>query len=520
MRIALPQLNYHNGNISANHELMLQAIEKAKAEKADLIVFPELSVCGPFPGDWLEREDFVEECRLTVDKLASRCGRMAAIIGAPNLDAANGIMYNSAYFIQDGEVTDGVHKTILSDYGSFSESRYFVAGEENTPIRFKNQAIRILFDEYEADCIEKNDQLILHIGITPFTTASLEYRKNFLASISQKYHKPVLSVSRTGACTSIIFDGNSMVFNHKGMLCARLAGFKEDFAVIDTQKITPIPSVPEENSIQQTFRALVTGLRDFFFKNGFKQAVLGLSGGIDSAIVAALAAEALGAENVTGLLMPSGFSTGHSVKDAEDLVRNLGIHSHTLPIKNIYGQYLNTLSPLFKDLPFNLAEENLQARIRGMLVMAASNKFGYIALNTSNKSEAAVGYGTLYGDMCGSLAVIGDVYKTDIYKLARYINRSREIIPENTIKKAPSAELRPDQKDQDSLPDYQVLDPILKLYIEENLSAPDIVRKGYKPEVTRRVIQLVDRSEYKRAQCPPVLKISKKAFGSDRKMPF
>jgi NAD+ synthase (glutamine-hydrolysing) len=266
--------------------------------------------------------------------------------------------------------------------------------------------------------------------------------------------------------------------------------------------------------------ALVFGIRDYFQKQGFTKAILGLSGGIDSAVVAALAAEALGAEQVMGLLMPSRFSTDHSVKDAEDLAKNIGMPYATLPIKEIYEQYLSTLHPLFQGTPFNVAEENIQARIRGILVMAMSNKFGYTALNTSNKSEAAVGYGTLYGDLCGSLSVIGDVYKTDIYRLARHINKEKEIIPENTIVKAPSAELRPDQKDQDSLPEYDQLDAILRQYIEENQTQEQIIVQGFPKDIVQRVITLVNRNNYKRAQVPPIIKVSKKAFGNGRKYPY
>lgn len=522
MRLAIPQINYHTGNIRKNYDLMLEAIQKARAEKADLIVFPELAVCGPLPGDWLERESFIDECRLTVDRLAMACGPMAAIIGAPNLDATDGIMYNSAYFIQNGEVCDGVHKTVLSDYDIFDESRYFVAGEDNISIRFQNQNIRILFDEYETEYIEKSDHLVIFIGTTPFTTESLTYRQQVLKEISRKYAKPVLSLNFTGGATSVLFDGNSMIYDSRGNIVCKMQEFGEDFKIIDTRRFSAAASekIQQSSSIALMHKALVHGIRDYFEKHGFTRAVLGLSGGIDSAVVAALAAEALGPEKVYGLLMPSEYSSDHSVTDAVELAKNIGMQYEILPIKDIYNRYLEILSPLFKNSPFNVAEENLQARIRGALVMAFSNKFGNILLNTSNKSEAAVGYGTLYGDMCGSLAVIGDVYKTDIYKLADYINRNQIIIPENTIRKAPSAELRPNQKDRDSLPDYDTLDRILKLYLEENASAETIKSNGFAPELTDRILLLVERNEYKRAQCPPILKLSKKAFGSGRRMPF
>ncbi len=313
-----------------------------------------------------------------------------------------------------------------------------------------------------------------------------------------------------------------MVFNPKGELIRQLKEFEEDFFILDTQQINASPAIkrPQNNHIASIHKALVHGIRDYFYKHGFTKAILGLSGGIDSAVVAALTAEALGKENVFGLLMPSEFSTDHSVKDARDLAENIGMPYETIPIKPIYESYIQQLHPLFKDLPFNVAEENIQSRTRGMLVMAMSNKFGYIALNTSNKSEAAVGYGTLYGDLCGSLSVIGDVYKTDVYKLAQDINQKKSIIPENTITKAPSAELRPGQKDQDSLPDYPTLDRILMLYIEKNLSEEEIIKQGFTPELTRKIIGMVEFNNYKRAQCPPILKMSPKAFGSGRRMPF
>lgn len=522
MRIAVPQLNYHTGDIQKNYRIILEAIEKGRSEKADLIIFPELAICGPFSEDWLEREAFVNECRLSIDKLAEACGPMAAIIGAPNLDPLNGIMYNSAYFIQNGEVCDGVHKTVLSDYDVFDESRYFVAGENNTPIRFRNQNIRILFDEYEAEYIDRQDQFVLFIGLQPFTTKSLNYRKKILSEIAGKYNKPVLALNPVGGATSVLFDGNTLLYNSKGILVSQLKEFSEDFTVIDTTRLNALPPVktPVHSRISLIHQALVHGVRDYFYKHGFNKAVLGLSGGIDSAVVGALATEALGPENVTGILMPSAFSSGHSVTDAELLARNLEISYQIIPIGKIYDNYLEALSPLFKDLPFNIAEENLQARIRGALVMAASNKFGSILLNTSNKSEAAVGYGTLYGDMCGSLAVIADVYKTDVYRLAADINREKIIIPQNTIQKAPSAELRPGQKDQDSLPAYDLLDEILRLYLEDNLSAKQIVAEGFPPDIVEKIILLVKRNEYKRAQFAPVLKISKKAFGKGRRMPF
>lgn len=522
MLIALSQLNYTAGDIPGNCEKIITAVRKARQAKADLIVFPELAICGALPQDFLEREEFIDACRLAIEKIACECDHIAAVIGGPNLDITNGIMYNSAYFIQHGEVVDGVHKNILSDYDIFNESRYFVAGEDNTPLRYKNQNIRIIFDEYEAEFIEKNDDLVLYIGMSPFTTESAQKRREVLAALAGKYRKNILNVNHCGSYTSVLFDGLSMGFNEKGKQIYALKEFEEDFIIIDTRRLgqTPPLSYVQPEKIELLHRALVFGIRDYFHKHHFSKAVLGLSGGIDSAVVAALAAEALGPENVRGLLMPSIFSTDHSVSDAQKLAENIGMPYDIVPIKAIYEQYLNVLQPIFQEAPFNVAEENIQARIRGMLVMALSNKFGYIPLNTSNKSEAAVGYGTLYGDLCGSLGVIGDVYKSDIFRLARNINREREIIPEHTITKAPSAELRPGQKDQDSLPDYAQLDAILKRYIEVNESPENIIAEGYPQEIVHKIVNMVKRNEYKRAQCPPIIKVSTKAFGSGRKYPY
>lgn len=522
MQIAIAQLNYKAGDIQGNSEKIIAAIRQARKEKAELVVFPELAVCGALPQDWLEREEFINECRLAVENIASHCKQLAVILGAPNLDSNSGIMYNSAYFICDGEVVDGVHKNILSDYDIFNESRYFIAGEDNTPIRYKNQTIRIIFDEYEAEFIEPTDSFVLFIGMTPFTLESFKNKQQTFTSLARKYNKNIIAVNHCGGYTSVLFDGNSGVYNYKGKMVACLKAFDEDFRLIDTNNLgkEPTLSVSPDKKTALLQKALVMAIRDYFRKNGFTKAILGISGGIDSAIVASLATEALGPGQVLGLLMPSRYSTDHSLTDAEALARNLGISYETIAIKEIYDQYLHALQPAFQDQPFNVAEENLQARIRGMLVMAMSNKFGYIALNTSNKSEAAVGYGTLYGDLCGSLGVIGDVYKTEIYELAHYINRERIIIPEHTITKAPSAELRPGQTDQDSLPDYEQLDAILKLYLEENYSPEAIVNEGYTRETVEKIIHLVKRNEYKRAQCPPIVKVSKKAFGSGRKYPY
>lgn len=522
MKIAIPQLNYRVGDIPQNRDAIIAAIKNAKSKHAELVVFPEHAVCGAYPCDLLEREYFVNGCRLAIEQIAAACTGIAAIVGSPNLDAEDGVLYNAAFFMHDGEVRGGVNKSVLSDYDALDESRYFIADEENNALHLGQHKLRVLFDEYESNFVKKEDEIIIHIGVTPFTRESAAYRLNTFADLARKSGKPVIALNHVGGNGPLIFDGQTLVFNGRGELCHRLKAFEEDCAVVDTRNLRPLPQAggQAQDDIALVHDALILGIKDFFRKNGFKQAVLGLSGGIDSAVVAVLAAEALGNQNVLGVLMPSEFSTDHSVKDAEDLAKNLGIKTETLPIKSIYDSFLTTLKPVFGERPFNVAEENLQARVRGSLVMAISNKLGHILLNTSNKSEAAVGYGTLYGDMCGSLSVLGDVYKTDVYHLARHLNRDREVIPSNTLTKAPSAELHPGQKDQDSLPDYATLDGILKLYIEDNRSPQEIVAQGYAKETVERVLALANRCEYKRAQCPPILKISKKAFGSGRRMPL
>lgn len=522
MKIAIPQLNYRIGDIPQNRNAIIAAIQKAKAQGAEIVLFPEHAVCGAYPCDLLEREYFVNECRLAIEGIAAACKGIAAVVGSPNLDPEEGVLYNSAFFMYDGEVRGGVNKNILSDYDVMDESRYFIADEDNNALPFGQRKLRVLFDEYESGFVRKDDEMIIHIGVTPFTRESVAYRLNTFADLAKKSGKTVIALNHVGSNGALIFNGETLVFNGRGELCHRLKAFEEDFVIVDTRALRPLPAASRQavDDIALVHDALLLGIKDFFKKNNFKRAVLGLSGGIDSAVVAALATEALGKDNVLGILMPSEFSTEHSVKDALDLARNLGIKTETLPIKEIYDQFLSTLKPVFGDLPFNVAEENLQARARGMLVMAISNKLGHILLNTSNKSEASVGYGTLYGDLCGSLSVLGDIFKTDVYRLARYLNRKHELIPQNTMTKAPSAELHPGQKDQDSLPDYAVLDGILKLYLEDNQSPRQIEAAGFDMEIVKRVISMVNRNEYKRAQCPPCLKVSKKAFGSGRRMPL
>lgn len=521
MKIATPQINYEIGETYENRDRIITAIQEAASREADLVVFPELALCGAWPGDMLEREYYLNECLSALETIADTCRGVAALVGCPNWDPEDGILFNTLFLLQEGEITGEVSKAILSDYDVFDESRYFVGGDENTPLLFQDKQIRILFDEYEADAISPDDFLVIHVGATPFSAGSLSYRKETFGSMARTTRKPILSLNHTGANTSLIFDGNTLLFNTRGEIVGQGKSFEEELFIFDTREISSLPAIrTKPEKMEMIHAALLCGIRDYFRKNRLTRAVVGLSGGLDSAVVAALAVEALGSEAVQGILMPSPFSSGHSVSDAVQLADNLGISHYTLPIETAYNTLLDTLRPVFGERPFNVAEENLQARIRGMLLMAISNKFGSILLNTSNKSESAVGYGTLYGDMCGALSPLGDLYKTEVYELARYINRHREIIPVNTIQKAPSAELRPNQTDQDSLPDYPTLDIILKGFLEEDRPARDLIAAGYEAETVKKVIRLVQFNEYKRAQSPPVLKLSGKAFGSGRRMPL
>lgn len=544
MKVAIAQLNYHIGNFEQNTDKIISKIKEAKKENTDLIVFSELSVCGYPPFDLLERRNFIEKTIQAIDSIAKECIGIAAIVGAPSLNKGNGKnLFNSAYFLEDGEIKNVTNKTLLPDYDIFDEYRYFQQNEDFNIIEFKGHKIALTicedlwqeqpvdnsFDKtslYKIIPMEElnklNPDLMINIAASPFAHSKNKIRTEVLAQACIKYNLPLIYVNQIGAHTDLIFDGNSMLINKEGIVIKQLEELKEDIQYISTEEINKLSKISprEDNYIARIHDALVLGIKDYFGKTGFKTATLGLSGGIDSAVVVALAAEALGSENIRVLMLPSQFSSDHSIKDAVDLAENLNIKYDIVPIKDIYDKYENSLKDIFAGTEFNVAEENIQARIRGTLLMGISNKFGNILFNTTNKSEAAVGYGTLYGDMNGGLSVLGDVYKTDVFKLSKFINKDREIIPINTIVKPPSAELRPDQKDEDSLPPYDILDDILKLYIEQQLSKEDIIEKGYASEVVNRVIWLVNSNEYKRFQMAPVLRVCSKAFGTGRKIPL
>ena len=564
MKVALAQLNYHIGNFEENREKILRAIRQAAAQGADLVVFAELAVCGYPPRDFLEWDEFIDHCERSVELIAAECRGIAAILGAPsrNPNPKGKKLYNSAYLLKDGAVVTRVDKSLLPTYDVFDEYRYFEHNRDYSVIEFGGHriALTICEDLWNSDedplyvtspmdeLVRQQPSLMINIAASPFDYAHREARIKVLQANCRKYGLPLLYVNHTGSQTELIFDGGSLALDRRGRILGEMHYFREDLQVFETgpAEAAVAPEAPgpvevagttepgkvaggteasyasciADQAIGRIHQALLTGIRDYFHKSGFDKAILGMSGGIDSALVLALTCEALGEENVLAVLMPSEFSSDHSVRDSVEMVRLLGCKHEIISIRDIYDSFLKTLKPQFGDLPFGLAEENLQARARGTLLMALSNKFGYILLNTSNKSENAVGYGTLYGDMCGGLSVIGDLYKTQVFALARYLNRSRERIPHQIITKTPSAELRPGQKDSDSLPDYALLDQVLFQYIELKKTTEEIVKSGFEADLVRKILRMVNLSEYKRYQVPPILRVSPKAFGMGRRIPI
>lgn len=545
MKISVAQLNYKIGDFEKNKNLICEAIRQAKGENADLIVFSELCIPGYPPLDLLDRYDFIIKCSQTVDAIAAECKGIAAIVGSPTLNnnPSGKKLYNSALLLSEGKVIFTEHKSLLPTYDIFDEYRYFEPARKFSVFEFKGVKLAIticedLWDEQPFDnefeksrlyTISPGDELslqkpdiLINISASPFSYSKIESKENIFRSKAIKYKIPVIMVNQIGANTELIFEGASHIFNSKGEIIDRLPFFEECIRSYELDEI--VSAKPSLQQVPDTVRlmhdALVTGVRDYFSKTGFKKAILGLSGGIDSAVVLCIAARALGKENMHVLLMPSRYSTDHSVNDAVKLAVNLGVGYDIISIEKPFTAFESVFEPVFKNLPTDITEENIQARTRAVLLMAYSNKFGHILLNTSNKSEAAVGYGTLYGDMAGGLSVIGDVYKTDVYRIAGYINRESEIIPANIITKLPSAELRPDQLDSDSLPLYDSLDKILYKYIELQKNADAIIGEGADGATVHRVIRMINMNEYKRYQAPPVLRISSKAFGAGRRMPL
>ena len=554
MKICIAQQNYHIGNFEQNTEKILGAIEAAKNQGADLILFSEMSVCGYPARDFVEFEDFINKCYQSIDVIKQAADTIGVLIGSParNPNKKGKDLYNAAFFLYEQKVVAEIHKTLLPTYDVFDENRYFEPADEWKVIAFKGQKLAITICEdiwnlgdnplYRICPMDKMmDQapnILLNLSASPFDYTHDEDRKATIKSNVLKYKIPLFYCNAVGSQTEIVFDGSSLVFDKDANLCGALPMFESALATFEcnddgtinapilepanrmpNKELNPITLMPTLN-IEQVYQALVLGVKDYFNKMGFTKAIIGSSGGIDSAVTLAIACEALGKENVHAVLMPSPYSTDHSVNDAVALSQNLDNKYDIIPIKEVYEQFLATLKPLFKDLPFSLAEENIQSRSRGNILMAIANKFGYILLNTSNKSELATGYGTLYGDMAGGLGVLGDCYKLQVYELAKYINRHQEIIPTNIITKAPSAELRPNQKDSDSLPDYAVLDQILYQYIERRANPNDIKALGFDNALVDRTLKMVNNNEYKRNQFCPIIRISPKAFGVGRRMPI
>ncbi|MCI0447434.1 NAD+ synthase [bacterium] len=539
MKIALGQINTTVGALESNSRKMLDYVAQAKG-KADVILFPELAIPGYPPKDLLELSGFVEANVRTLNQFAEQIEGIVVIVGfaEPNRRPQGKPCFNSAAIIRDRKII-GVHrKSLLPTYDVFDEGRYFEPSETQDLVQLLGTPVGVTVCEdvwndkdsfprplYQIDPLQiqvnMGAEYIMNISASPYHQEKWEERHKLLQNEARKYGKFVIYLNLVGGNDELIFDGRSVIFSPQGEVMARAKDFEEDLLIFDLNSKEPIIRSSSMSKIENAKKALVLGIRDYVSKCGFSKVHMGLSGGVDSAVTCALAVEALGPESVFGVLMPSQYSSEHSVTDAVALAKNLGIRHEIIPIKKIFDTYREDLRPIFKNASEDVTEENLQARVRGNLLMALSNKYNLLLLSTGNKSELAVGYTTLYGDSCGGLAVISDVPKTMVYELAKYINRDREIIPLNTITKPPSAELRPGQKDSDSLPPYEVLDPILEAYIEDNLDVDQIVQRTKADrELVRKSLLMVDRAEYKRKQLPIGLKITSKAFGFGRRMPI
>ncbi len=537
MKIALAQINTTVGDLAGNEAKIFAAYRRGVEAGADIVVMPELTTTGYPPRDLLLKKEFITQNLAVVERLAAATGKTALLVGYVGINHSRPgrSLTNEVALLQNGKIVAARSKTLLPTYDVFDEDRYFQPATSNLPVTFNGQTVglticediwndenfwpeRLYQNNPPMELIAGGTKILFNVSASPWSLGKDKVRHEMLLSLARKSRTPIVFCNLIGGNDELIFDGGSMVFNSAGQLIARAKKFEEDFLVVDldsAKAVTP-DSSPEIARIEN---ALVLGLRDYFQKCGFKSAVLGLSGGIDSAVVACLAAAALGKENVRGVSLPSEFSSQHSLDDARILAERLGIQYDVIPIQTVFAGAKHELKKVFAGRGEDTTEENIQARLRGVLLMAMSNKFGSLLLTTGNKSELGVGYCTLYGDMCGGLAVISDVPKTMVYDLAKWINRAQEIIPLSSITKPPSAELRPDQCDQDSLPSYEILDAILDQYVVQSLSLADIVAAGFDEAVVRKVIRLIDLSEYKRRQAAPGLKVTSKAFGVGRRFP-
>jgi NAD+ synthase (glutamine-hydrolysing) len=543
MKIAIAQINATIGDFEGNRRRILSFSGKAKEKEAELVVFPELSLCGYPPMDLLDHNAFVEENRKSLRLLQQELPEEVAVaVGYVdvNHEMAGKPLQNSVAILKGGEVIFRQAKTLLPTYDVFDEARYFEPAKSREVVEIGGERLGfaicedIWWEQEPApgtrypidpvqDFLDRGATLIVSPSASPFFSGKLETRFSLLSRIGKSSGVPVLYANTVGGNDSLVFDGYSMATDSKGNLVKLAAGFLEELMVLDTRELREggltAQQLPE-NRWGDIYEALKLGLKDYLAKTGFSRVHLGLSGGVDSALVATIAADALGSENVEVFLLPSQYSSSGSITDAEELAKNLGVKTRTAEIKDIFQSFLTVLEPHFENRPHDVAEENIQARIRGTVLMGYSNKFGSLLLTTGNKSELAVGYCTLYGDMSGGLGVIGDLLKTEVYELCRYINREKEIIPKAILTKAPSAELRPEQRDDESLPPYDILDQILRSYLIGNKTRKEIVAEGFDPEIVEQILNLVGRSEYKRRQAPPVLKVSPKAFGNGRRMPI
>lgn len=543
MKIALAQINTTVGAIAGNVEKTVATLEHARDLGADLVLFPELSITGYPPKDLLQRPSFIMRNQEGLRQIVRATEHLpAAVVGFADYDGTHegtGV-YNAAALCANGQIVSVHHKMLLPTYDVFDEGRYFDPAFDNEVVDFKGVRLGISICEdiwndtlywrqrgrrrYKCDPIEElakqNFDLLLNISASPYWESKRELKREMFGATARRYGKPLLHVNLVGGNDSLVFDGWSNVFGADGNIVAQARDFEESIIVYDTETGQGPTEPIREEEIARICETLTLGLGDYVAKCGFRSTVVGLSGGIDSAVTAALAVRALGADRVLGVAMPSEFSSEHSVEDARALAANLGIEFRTIPIRSVYHSYLQLLEPHFGGKAFDATEENLQARIRGNILMALSNKYGHLVLSTGNKSEMAVGYCTLYGDMSGGLAVLSDVPKTMVYELADFLNRDGELIPRSSITKAPSAELRPDQFDTDSLPPYEILDPIIRAYIEEHLDVEKIAERGFDPATVARIAGMIDRNEYKRQQAATGLKVTSRAFGYGRRMPI
>ena len=539
MKIALAQVNPIIGDFIHNTEKIIVAAEKALHLSCDLIVLSELIISGYPPRDLLEKKDFVDANLKHLQKLITSIRGIGVICGFvdKNPNEKGNPLYNSAVLFDKGKILHQAHKRLLPTYDVFDERRYFEPGEECLPFLYKGCQIGLTICEdiwndkdffsrrlYPADPVEKmvneGADLLINISASPFHVGKRKFKWDMFGTLANKYKVPLLNVNQVGGNDSVLFDGISVAFNTQGRVAARARDFEEDIVVFDTQTQKGDLHPVSETGPESILNGLIMGTRDYVRKCGFSKAVVGLSGGIDSALTAYIAVQSLGKENVILIFMPSQYTLKENTEDTKNLATNLGIELITMPIEEVFATLLQELSPLFKNVATEVTGQNIQARIRGTILMAISNKLGHLLLSTGNKSELAVGYCTLYGDMNGGLAVISDVPKTMVYRIARFINKDKEIIPERIIEKPPSAELKPDQFDQDDLPPYEILDDILKAYIEDNKSPKEIIEIGFKPSTVMDIIKRVDQNEYKRHQSPPGLKVTTKSFGYGRRYPI